>query len=367
MVQGIPYVHWKIKDAVDITAIDPVYLWGTVVESDKGPVDTPVFCTNADQVKRIFNYDLSPFFVNGGRSVVIVRAFSGSPKRASFKFELSEAFKYIYVDYQYYDEEDDTSIKGKVNVKTDTINSERPKAHTTHYSLNQIREEDGVVVDETPSDATVCDVRFFEGRWRVCDANGNIKHFYFDTTTTPGAEEGDDPIVTTTMKVAVISEDFPGQYYPQGTTNITASTEPLPASTETFMQSFNESDVTKLKIAKVQEIAESEPVIKLETIYPGDFLIPVSVQKDIRAGYRVSVKESDDYTILLSGATTLENITKRINERASNIKATITQKGEDVEKPFKATLIPVKNATGEYRLPNIDEANAITWSIYNLY
>lgn len=91
MVQGIPYVHWKIKDAVDITAIDPVYLWGTVVESDKGPVDTPVFCTNADQVKRIFNYDLSPFFVNGGRSVVIVRAFSGTPKRASFKFELSEA------------------------------------------------------------------------------------------------------------------------------------------------------------------------------------------------------------------------------------------------------------------------------------
>lgn len=359
MVQGIPYVHWKIKDAVDITAIDPVYLWGTVVESDKGPVDTPVFCTNADQVKRIFNYDLSPFFVNGGRSVVIVRAFSGTPKRASFKFELSEAFKYIYVDYQYYDEEDDTSIKGKVNVKTDTINSERPKAHTVHYALNQIREEDGVSVNDTPSDATVCNVRFFKGRWRVCDENGNIKHFYFETTTTPGAEEGDDPIVTTTMKVAVVSEDFPGQYYPEGTTNITSATEPLPASTETFMQSFNESDVTKLKTAKIQEIAESEPVIKLETVYPGDFLIPVSVQKDIRAGYRVSVKESDDYTILLSGATTLENITKRINERASNIEATITQQGENVEKPFKATLIPVKNAAGEYRLPNIDEANAI--------
>ena len=66
MVQGIPYVHWKIKDAVDLTEIDPVYLWGTVIETDKGPTDTPVFCTNAEQVKKIFNYDLNPFFVNGG-------------------------------------------------------------------------------------------------------------------------------------------------------------------------------------------------------------------------------------------------------------------------------------------------------------
>ena len=353
MVQGIPYVHWKIKDAVDLAEIDPVYLWGTIIESDKGPLNTPVFCTNADQVKRIFNYDLSPFFVNGGRSVVIIRAYAGNPKKASFDFTLNEAFKYVYVDYQYYDEEeDDTSIKGKVNVKTETIDSERPKAHTTHYTLEQT---------SAPEGATVLDVRFFEGRWRVCDENGNIKNFYFETTTTPGAEEGDEPVVTTTKKVAVVSDDpaFAGQFYPEGTTNITAATEPLPASTTVFMQSFNESDVTKLKTAKIAEIAEGESVVKLETVYPGDFLIPVSVQKDIRAGYRVSVKESDDYTILLSGATTLESITKRINERASNIEATITKKGEDVEKPFKAALIAVKDATGEYQLPNVEEANAV--------
>lgn len=353
MVQGIPYVHWKIKDAVDLTEIDPVYLWGTIIESDKGPLNTPVFCTNADQVKRIFNYDLSPFFVNGGRSVVIIRAYAGNPKKASFDFTLNEAFKYVYVDYQYYDEEeDDTSIKGKVNVKTDTIDSERPKAHPTHYALEQT---------SAPEGATVLDVRFFGGRWRVCDENGNIKNFYFETTTTPGAEEGDEPVVTTTKKVAVVSDDpaLAGQFYPEGTTNITASTEPLPASTTVFMQSFNESDVTKLKTAKIAEIAEGESVVKLETVYPGDFLIPVSVQKDIRAGYRVSVKESDDYTILLSGATTLESITKRINERATNIEATITQKGEDVEKPFKASLIAVKDASGEYQLPNVEESNAV--------
>ena len=55
MVQDKPYVHWKIKDAVDLTEIDPVYLWGTVIETDKGPIDEPVFITNAKQGKKIFN------------------------------------------------------------------------------------------------------------------------------------------------------------------------------------------------------------------------------------------------------------------------------------------------------------------------
>ena len=53
MVQGVPYTHWKIKDDIDLTEIDPVYLWGTVVETDKGPIDTPVFITNADQAKKM--------------------------------------------------------------------------------------------------------------------------------------------------------------------------------------------------------------------------------------------------------------------------------------------------------------------------
>ena len=37
MVKGKPYVHWKIKDEVDLTEIDPTYLWGTVIETNKGP------------------------------------------------------------------------------------------------------------------------------------------------------------------------------------------------------------------------------------------------------------------------------------------------------------------------------------------
>jgi hypothetical protein len=411
MVQGIPYVHWKIKDAVDLTEIDPVYLWGTVIESDKGPTNTPVFCTNAEQAKRIFNYDLNPFFVNGGRSVVIVRAYAGEPKQASFKFELSEPFKYVYADYDYYDKTDNTTVKAKVYV--DDPNAVKPKAikgvkiyaftsysdssKTTQYGTGTVKttgvvngnyaevtivensadnddfapgkkffvSKDAVVDGETTTqlftaasdDAGVgvyvtieelsgeLNVVFSEGRWRVCDDKGNIQYFY--------EEEG-------TIKNAVFSKDF-GRYYPEGTdpASITIDTVALPADVDVFMKSFNESDIKKITVARVEEIAENAPVIELKTIYPGDFLIPVSVQKDIRAGYRVSIKESDDYTILLSSATTLEAISKRINERATNITATITRAGQKVEKPFTSTLISVKNTDGTYKLPSLEEDGAL--------
>lgn len=403
MVQGIPYVHWKIKDAVDLTEIDPVYLWGTVIETDKGPTDTPVFCTNADQVKKIFNYDLNPFFVNGGQSVVVIRAYAGEPETAKFNFTLNKAFKYVYVDYDYYTG-DEKRIKAKVTV--DDPNAEKPKAVTaqiysftsynnankdTQYGVG-VAKTTGVVKgdcaeiivtanDPEPADnpfigrkffvnksavvdgqtanqlfeynngnmtgidvfVTITetsgelDVVFYDGRWRVCDENGNIKYF----------EQGE-------LKVSKYN-NANGRYY-------TAESESFDDNDRIDtkdMISFNESDIKKTVIARAEEIAEGAEVLKFETIYPGDFLIPVSVQKDIRAGYRVSVKESDDYTILLSGATTLENIEKRINERANNIEATILSDGEKVEKPFKAALVSVKDDQGEYILPKISETNAI--------
>lgn len=410
MVQGIPYVHWKIKDAVDLTEIDPVYLWGTVIECDKGPLNTPVFCTNADQVKRIFNYDLSPFFVNGGQSVVVIRAYSGDPQPATFKFELNEPFKYIYADYDYYDIADDTSIKATVYVNDPTLEKPKPikgsqiyaftsygdENKTTEYGIGTVKttgvvngdyvevqvlensaEETAPVqfvgqkfyVINTANDTTAVEllkepnteaasqtgifvtvqeqsaelkVRFNAGRWRACDDDGNIKRFY---------KENDE------IKEAVPIKDANGevQYYKEGTT-VPADEN---AVVKTFDKSFNESDVSKITIARIAEVGEGESVIELKTVYPGDFLIPVSIQKDIRAGYRVSIKESDDYTILLSGATTLESISKRINERASNVIATITKKGQEVEKPFKATLIPAKDPNTGESLPIIDADNAV--------
>ena len=420
MVQGDPYVHWKIKDAVELSEIDPVYLWGTVIESDKGPIDTPVFCTNAEQVKKIFNYNLEPFFVNGGRSVVIVRAYGGQPQYGSFDFTLDEDFSYVYVDYDYYTG-GDRGVKATVLV--DNPNAEKPKpiisnkiySFTSYNNASKsvqygtgVAQETGFVsgdytqviilenTADTPEQAFVgrnffvktdaivdgntatqlfeepnatsgidiyvtiedvsgeVQVAFFEGRWRICDDTGVVKHYYKEVTTS-----GSNDVV---IKEAVPLPNEVGEilYYEEGATpsNILES-EPIATrkkEVKAFTKSFNESDVEKTIVAKRANVPAGSSVIELKTLYPGDFQVPISVQKDIRSGYRVSVKESEDFTIMLSGATTLDHISKRINERASNIRADLTSEGETVQKPFSSSLVTAVDAHGQ-PLPPGTEAN----------
>lgn len=323
MVQGVPYVHWKIKDAVDLTEIDPVYLWGTVVETDKGPIDTPVFVTNADQAKKIFNINLEPYFANGGRAAVIVRAYGGQPAYSSFRFALDQPFSYAYVDYDYYTV-GDNSIKAKVKVTTASVNTERP------------------IIATGTENVTELPVAFSEGRWRVCDTDGNITHYYYETVE-------NEQVIKTAVGVATNGIT---KYYKEGTNASTANESNL--VTETFTKAFNESDITKTIVAKQAVIPIGSEVLEVKAIYPGDFSIPISVQKDIRSGYRVSIKESDDYTIMISGATTLDYIKKRINERASNITAKLTSEGEMVQKPFSTTLVTATDAQNQ-ALPAIAE------------
>lgn len=323
MVQGVPYTHWKIKDDIDLTEIDPVYLWGTVVETDKGPIDTPVFITNADQAKKIFNINLEPYFANGGRAVVVVRAYGGQPTYSSFKFTLDQPFSYVYVDYDYYTV-GNNSIKAEVKVTKDSVNTERPIVAIGTKN-----------VEELP-------VAFSEGRWRVCDENGNILHYYYETVENKQ-----------TIKTAVgIASDGITKYYKEGTDDSTANEDNL--VTETFTKAFNESDVTKTIVAKQAVVPVDSEVLEVKAMYPGDFSIPISVQKDIRSGYRVSIKESNDYTIMFSGATTLDYIKKRINERATNITAKITSEGEMVQKPFSTTLVTAKDNQNQ-ALPAVAE------------
>lgn len=314
MPAGVPYVHWKINDEVTLAEIDPVYLWGTIIETNKGPLNTPVFITSAEQGKKIFNFDFTPFFINGGRALVVMRAYATDgtfgPSYGKFDFLLDQEFSYIYVDYDYYNEGDEypkATIKLGVSAAEETA-VERPK------------------VDNSET-GTEFNVAFFQGRWRLSDANGEINYYYKD------AKDND------TIKKAVKLTDAATQkvgYFPANTTEY--SEEALLSQSALFTKAYNESDVTRTIIAKKQTIDADTAVAQIVAKYPGDYEVPVSVQKDIRQGYRVSVKESDDYTIMLSGATTLSYITSRINERAENIIASVTDEGKDLEKVFTQTL-----------------------------
>ena len=344
MVLDKPYIHWKITDEAANTAdIDPTYLWGTIIESDKGPIDTPVFITSASQAKRIFNYNLDPFFANGGRYAVVVRAYGVSetgfrPSKSTFDFTLDADFKYAYIDYEYYHDGDETP-KATVKVLTSTADTLHPK-----------------VAKPTDDGVTELNVAFSQGRWRECTAEGEIKYYYEKVTgnTTEYAEAK-----------YVVDED---KYYAATDCEYNASTrkyvvktpaegEDAPSAVSpVYTKAFNESEVDKKLTVKtfVAEIGDS--VIHVESNYPGDFEIPITVGIDVRQGYRVSIKESEDYTIMLSGATTLKYISQRINERAQNVNSILTAKGKAIESVLTGGVIPAPVDGSDNKIPLETEA-----------
>lgn len=73
MVQGIPYIHWKIINERAVEEIDENYIWATTVEAPRGPMLEPVFVSSAEEAQSLFGIDLKPFFANGGRGLYVVR------------------------------------------------------------------------------------------------------------------------------------------------------------------------------------------------------------------------------------------------------------------------------------------------------
>lgn len=448
MVKGKPYVHWKIKDETDLTNVDPTYLWGTVVETDKGPIDEPVIIKNVDQGKRIFNYDFSPFFANGGRYIVVVRAYGEDdinvPAQASFSIVNDKDIEYLTVRYVMYEkqnprtgivEEIGSKSKATIYIKTDTLETDSPKAIA---SLDDIGE------GESESDYEEVYVAFSAGRWRITknDESSNyygkaVHYYYADTSKEPGdktgyiiteedyksayngfatldeakadaearlatelgktsyatyeAAESDynakldayenaspedkaaakaaldevalifDPLkfihgqIEKATNYAVLeAESFPDSdeedhYYYNGTS------VPTPANElkDTFTKAFNQSLVTQQKHAVKGVIKKGEELVVLKTKYPGDFEIPIAINLDTRGiGYRISIQESSDYTLLLSGANNPKYITSRVNERAENIVATTTQAGEILNSLLLGTLQapPRDDETKQYRV-----------------
>ena len=474
MVKGKPYVHWKIKDETDLTDVDPTYLWGTVVETDKGPIDEPVIIKSVEQGKRIFNYDFSPFFANGGRYIVVVRAYgkdtSNMPAQAEFSIVNDKDIEYLTVEYVWYKDENGKKINEKsqavIYIKEDTIESDEPVAANAN--------------EEIPEGFVEQYVAFDAGRWRFTSSDehsiyyGKAIHYYYADITQSdrtksiisaetykeayqglenataalenataeleaketelettyanaeseynsaaaayddavaayeAAEEADkaeaqtaveaaletktaaynkysvlkniqdaitaaqanvDTYTTLTGKYKVLEAacfpdaDGEEKYYYNGTERTDAN--PANELEFTFTKAFNQSLVKQLKHTVRGVIEKGAELVNLKTKYPGNFEIPIAVNLDKRGvGYRISIQESSEYTLLLSGANTPKYITSRINERAENVVATTTKAGETLNSLLLGNLeYPPIGEDGKYCLfldetvtPNVDNS-----------
>lgn len=111
MVQGEPYVHFKVINERLEANVDHNYLWATCMETNKGPINQPVYVSSASSAKRIFGVDVSPFYANGGRHLIIVRVASGVQTgdgglpltTGKYDIKLGSDFKYKIVEIDTYE------------------------------------------------------------------------------------------------------------------------------------------------------------------------------------------------------------------------------------------------------------------------
>lgn len=95
MVEGIPYVHFKINNEPPASDIDYSHIWATTVETTKGPINEPVLITSASQANTIFGIDMRPYFAQGAEGLIMVRvvpsnATADSPQKGVFSFTNQE-------------------------------------------------------------------------------------------------------------------------------------------------------------------------------------------------------------------------------------------------------------------------------------
>ena len=99
MVVGKPYIHFKINNEPIEEVVDYNYTWATIVEAQKGPINTPTYISSAQQAYTIFGVDMRPYFAQSPRSLIIVRAATtpnidgtvvNAPQEGTYTFNLKK-------------------------------------------------------------------------------------------------------------------------------------------------------------------------------------------------------------------------------------------------------------------------------------
>jgi len=84
MVVRQPGVKIGIFNTPQVGEVLPDRIWATCVETNKGPLMTPVLVTSPEQAKDIFNFDATAYFKVGGQGLRLVRVGSGSVAKAEY-------------------------------------------------------------------------------------------------------------------------------------------------------------------------------------------------------------------------------------------------------------------------------------------
>ena len=295
MVVGKPYVHFKINNEPIEQVVDYNYTWATTVETDKGPVNTPVYISDASQAYSIFNVDMRPFFAQNPKSLIMVRVTSQSgvngakkePSKGVYAFNTAKPLVFYRADQKEIEYEEGT--EGTDDYVKYTFKVFYAKDNNGNYiPVIEHRNSNGMLIPESYIDS-----------WHP---NGNIV-----TEDEATAELKASNIYNANQVQPFL---IPRKYI-------------LGVKTDT------EGEAVKDDNGKV--IPEPIPLFTVTSEYEGDYGISISCSKTIVGdGYTIVITDPSLGTLRMQNAYDINKIVNRINDKNLNLVATSTSAGDAI-------------------------------------
>lgn len=321
MVVGKPYVHFKINNEPIEEVVDYNYTWATTVETDKGPVNTPVYINSAAQAYSIFNVDMRPFFAQNPKSLIMVRVAAPlgvngakkAPAKGVYAFNIEKPLVFYRADQKEIELTDGTEKNiFKVFYAKDTQGNYIP--------VIEHRDSNGMLIPESYIDS-----------WHN---NGRI-----------------------------VTED--------------EATEQLPQSNIYNVNQVQPFLIPQRYIVGLDKNGQFQPVplFKVTSEYEGDYGISISCNKTVAGkGYTIVITDPALGTLRMQNATDIHKIINRINDKNLNLVAESTTEGEAITnamhsyaQPIEVAPVTVNGVTEKLIVNDFFEGNFIALKVPNQY
>lgn len=311
MVVSKPYIRFKVNnDPIELN-IDYNYTWATTVETNKGPVNTPVFISSASQAYSIFNVDMRPFFAQNPKSLIMVRVAASSktkePAKGVYSFVSEKDIPVFFTSQAELKKtvtENDESIDYIHKLYYAVVETTSEQTTTQKYvPLIEHRNSSGVLIPE--SYITV----------EAAADNGRLPQ---STEEAIAADEA-KPVASASVIASVGKEG--------GLTQVEYEAQYRQGLKDTIVYSADK--VQPLLIPHKYTIEAGTALMTLTGDYEGDYGISISCSEAlVGEGYTIVITEPTLGTLRVQNGYDLQKIANRINDKKYNVTAKLTKEGQ---------------------------------------
>ena len=311
MVVSKPYIRFKVNnDPIELN-IDYNYTWATTVETNKGPVNTPVFISSAAQAYSIFNVDMRPFFAQNPKSLIMVRVAASSknkePAKGVYSFVSEKDIPVFFTSQAELKKtvtENDESIDYIHKLYYAVVETTSEQTTTqTYVPLIEHRNSSGVLIPE--SYITV----------EAAADNGRLPQ---STEEAIAADEA-KPVASASVIASIGKEG--------GLTQAEYEAQYRQGLKDTIVYSADK--VQPLLIPHKYTIEAGTALMTLTGDYEGDYGISISCSEAlVGEGYTIVITEPTLGTLRVQNGYDLQKIANRINDKKYNVTAKLTKEGQ---------------------------------------